>query len=283
VKELTISTIRADKVVELFEREIKVLKQIQHPRIPSYIERVTTEHGKVRSIFIVMQYVEGSTLEQELESKRYTEAAVRGICLELGTILEHLHSLSPAVVHRDIKPANVMRSTDGALWLIDFGAVKDHGGPGQDGQTIVGSLGHMAPEQLHGEASPASDIYAVGALAVTLLTRLKPRTLLDASGRLAWHQHANVSSEFAGALDLMLSWNPDSRPSSVREALAYKENAIQRSLPGGSESNEALVKTGVSEGALWFGVITVIVASGFVSLFATGLIGLAAYFSAGAP
>jgi serine/threonine protein kinase len=76
------------------------------------------------------------------------------------------------VVHRDIKPSNLVRDRDGTLALVDFGGVAD--GASANGSTLVGTYGYRAPEQLHGQATPATDLYALGATIVALAGGVEP-------------------------------------------------------------------------------------------------------------
>src|SRR5690606_3127387 len=145
---------------------------------------------------------------------RYTSAEVLDVVDELLGVLAYLHALAPPIIHRDLKPANVLRRTvDGRLVLVDFGAVRD---AMQDlelgGSTITGTFGYMAPEQFRGDAVPATDLYGVGALAVCLLTRREPHTLLGPSGRLEWEAHTRVDPVLATLLHRLLEPDPRRRP-----------------------------------------------------------------------
>ncbi|MEZ4474291.1 MAG: protein kinase [bacterium] len=122
--------------------------------------------------YLVQEFVAGPTLAAELTRRRYTEDEVLAILDELAEVLAYLHRLMPPVVHRDLKLKNVIRrSSDQKLVLIDFGAVRDVvADPRVGGSTVAGTYGYMAPEQFRGEASPQSDLYALGVLGVVLLS-----------------------------------------------------------------------------------------------------------------
>ena len=220
IKEMVMSRARADKSRELFEREARVLRQLSHGQIPAYLDDFAIKNGKMQSLCLVQEFIEGTSLADELTSHRYTESEVLEICAELLEILGYLHGLSPPVVHRDLKPRNVMRRSDGKLVLIDFGAVRDAlKNVDIGGSSVAGTFGYMAPEQFQGDATPASDLYGLGALAVALLTRREPHTMLDAHGRLQWHEHAAVSAQCRATIDQFIRPEATERPASARAAI----------------------------------------------------------------
>ncbi len=209
------------KLRQLLDRETAVLRQLSHPGIPAYIEHFERGSGRLRALYIVQEFIPGPTLEQELADRRYRPDEVLVIAAELLAILDYLHGLSPPVVHRDLKPANVIRRPDGRLALIDFGAVRDTlQDPALGGSTVAGTFGYMAPEQFRGDADPRTDLYALGALAVRLLTRREPRTLLDHQNRIHFRDHLQVPPGVRALLERLLASDPDRRPASARDALA---------------------------------------------------------------
>ena len=220
LKELLYQRLASFEPEEQFRREAAVLRQLDLPGVPAYVDDFTVTTGRAVSLFLVQELVQGETLAEEMEHKRYREGEVLDILEALLHILRDLHSLSPPVVHRDIKPTNVMRRDDGSLVLIDFGAVKDvlnktrRGGP-----SVAGTIGFMAPEQLTGHAEPATDLFGAGALAVALLSRRDPADLLDDDGRLDWARHVSVSSKAEAYLRSLLAPRIDDRPRSAAAAL----------------------------------------------------------------
>ena len=211
IKEMAYRHANSIKALELFEREATVLQQTSHPGIPEYLEHFEAGDGKARALYLVQEFLEGQTLAEESSGRRYTEDEVLGIVDELLEILTYLHALRPRIIHRDLKPENVMRrASDGKLVLIDFGSVRDAvKDPELGGSTVAGTFGYMAPEQFRGVAEPGTDLYAVGALAVNLLTRREPHQMLGPTGSLDWRRHVQVSDGTLSVLNTLLA--PDIR------------------------------------------------------------------------
>lgn len=245
VKELPFRQIDDLKVKELFEREANVLEQLDHPGVPAYVDDFTYGTGKNVSLFLVQEFIDGPNLDAELQSRRYDEMEVLAVMREVATILAYLHGLSPPVVHRDVKPKNVLRRPNGALALVDFGsvraAIEDRA---LGGSTVAGTFGYMAPEQFRGDATAKSDLYAVGALGVRLLTRKDPSVLVDHGGRLTqWRPLANVGNATANLIDTLLDADPDNRPESARDLI----QRIQRVEMGMDDEEDEVVPTAPPE------------------------------------
>ena len=241
IKELLVRRLDDFKTQELFEREARVLRELEHPGVLRYHDDFSAGHGRQHGHYLVTDFVEGQTLEAELESTRFTEAQVLVILAQLAEVLAYLHTRQPPVVHRDLKPANVMRRrADGRLLLIDFGAVREamvEGG----GSTVAGTFGYMAPEQLMGQASPASDVYALGVLAVALLSRQSPHDLLDAEHQLQWRRALSVTPACEALLDAMLARDPVRRLPNGVELIAWVKAAqAGRRLEGAGTQVPAL-------------------------------------------
>lgn len=225
LKELSVRALHSFKALELFERETAVLRSLRHPAIPAYVEHFHLQSGKQVSLYLVQEFIQGHTLEEELKSERFDEAQLLGMLGELLDVLEYLHQCSPAVIHRDIKPSNIMRrQADGRLVLIDFGAVREVvKDPDLGGSTVAGTFGYMAPEQFAGVALPTTDLYGLGVTLLTLLTRRQPQEMLDAHHVLQWRGHVKSSDRLLRVLERLLEPDYKSRASSasqVRELLA---------------------------------------------------------------
>ncbi|MEZ4449391.1 MAG: serine/threonine-protein kinase [Nannocystaceae bacterium] len=160
IKVLHLGSLGGDwKPFDLFEREAAALASLSHPGIPRYLDRFAMESSG--DFFLVMERIAGAPLSQRLGAPHDPKALIDWLRQALE-ILDYLHSRVPPVIHRDIKPSNLILRPDGRLCLIDFGGVRLALQP-EGGSTMIGTFGYMAPEQLHGEATPATDIYALGA------------------------------------------------------------------------------------------------------------------------
>lgn len=161
------------KDVELAEREARVLQSLSHPKLPAYIDHFE-EDG---ALYLVMEKVEGESLAAfRKRGAVMGDEQVFRLLRDASDVLDYLHGRVPPVIHRDLKPGNVILRPDGSFAFVDFGAVRDKLRP-RGGSTVVGTFGYMAPEQLQGRALPASDVYAIGATALTLLTDSEPEDL----------------------------------------------------------------------------------------------------------
>ncbi|MEG4837844.1 serine/threonine-protein kinase [Microcoleus sp. B9-D4] len=237
------------KSEELFEREAGVLYKLQHNQIPRFRELFRVSISDRGYLFFVQDYVPGQTYRFLLDARkrqglRFIEAEINQLLLQILPVLEYIHSLG--VIHRDISPDNlILRSSDGMPVLIDFGGVKQvaatveslfaeaNGTPAP--ATRIGKLGYAPVEQMQmGIVSPHSDLYALAATVLVLLTGKEPHQLLD-SHTLNWNWRAecSLSPNLSLVLDKMLAQQPSQRYSSAREVmLALSGNPpLQPPLP----------------------------------------------------
>ena len=123
-------------------------------------------------------------------------------------------------MHRDIKPSNIVRAPDGKIALVDFGGVLD-AARDKGGSTIVGTFGYMAPEQLHGRVTPATDIYALGATIVALASGIEPEDVPRKGLRMDLDKHLPAMDRgLRAALTAMTDPDPDKRPQRARDVVA---------------------------------------------------------------
>src|SRR6266566_3939876 len=164
-----------------FSREARVLAQLDHPNIlPVY------DYGEQDGYaYLVMPYMAGGSLKDLLKVRQVLPPAeaIR-LTTEALNALQYAHERG--LIHRDIKPGNMLFKADGKLMLCDFGLVKVFAAEGENkspfetasetGPAITGTPEYMPPEQIHGQPSPASDIYAIGIVLYEMLTGVRPFT-----------------------------------------------------------------------------------------------------------
>jgi len=208
------------KVLELFEREAKVLACLNHPAIPKYLDYFQVETSQNHWFYLVQELAPGMSLAKLVKQGwQPDEAKVRKIARQILEILDYLHNLTPAIIHRDINPQNVILDEQGHIFLVDFGAVQNiYRNTLTQGSTVVGTYGYMAPEQFRGQAYIASDLYGLGATLLFLLTRRSPANLPQ--HRLKIDVHAQVQSqELANWLEKMIEPVAEDRFASAQDAL----------------------------------------------------------------
>lgn len=169
LKEMNTDMMQIAKAQELFEREARTLKALDHPGIPQYYD-FFVEGGKK---YLAMELIHGQDLEQRiLHLGPVTPQQAIEWMIQTCDILNYIHSCEPPLIHRDIKPANLMvRHRDNRVVVLDFGAVKEIGTvPG----TRIGAEGYAAPEQDRGTPVTQSDLYAIGPTLIFLLTGVAP-------------------------------------------------------------------------------------------------------------
>jgi len=164
---------RDENRLQRFRSEAIALGRLHHPNIAS-LYHLLEQDG---NFYMVMEYVEGQTLEDIVRLKGALPPRLAIDIFNDGLHgFEHAHTRG--VIHRDIKPSNLMVSTDGVTKITDFGIARMTGG-GRLTQTgkLIGTLEYMSPEQVRGlEQDARSDIYSLGILLFELLTGRVPFT-----------------------------------------------------------------------------------------------------------
>ncbi len=232
LKALSLRRMNDWKILELFEREAKVLSQLDHPAIPRYLDYFQIDTASDRDFYIVQQLVEGKSLAQAIADGWHgTEADIKKIVEQVLDVLIYLHELKPPVIHRDIKPQNLILQPNHKIALVDFGAVQDTYRNTQiGGSTVVGTYGYMPPEQFRGKAVPATDLYALGATILFLLTGRSPSDLPEIRFKISFRDSVNISPHFADWLDKMIEPAIEDRFSSARQSLKALQNQTSPSL-----------------------------------------------------
>lgn len=218
--------------LKLFEREAQVLQALNHPRIPCYRDyfSLDREAGAGLPWFgLVQDYIPGFSLQELLEKgKNFSEKQVRKIATKVLEILIYLHELSPPVLHRDIKPSNLIWGEDQHVYLVDFGAVQAQAAVTGVTFTVVGTSGYAPLEQFWGRAVAASDLYALGATLIHLLTGMTPADLPQKDSRIQFSDRVSVNPTLVSWIEKMTEIALEKRFSKARDALAaLKSGKIQ--------------------------------------------------------
>ena len=212
------------KVLELFEREAQILAQLNHTSIPRYLDYFYVEKRRHRFFYIAQQLAQGQSLAELIEQGWQPNIdEVKSIAIALLKILVYLQKFTPPIIHRDIKPQNIIRSDDGQIFLVDFGAVRDtyhHTLTG--GSTVIGTYGYMAPEQFRGQAVLATDLYGLGNTILFLLTQKSPADLPQHKFKIDVHSLSLIQGDtnFLDWIEKMIEPIAKDRFHSAKEALA---------------------------------------------------------------
>ena len=198
---------------EYFAREADTLAQLKHSAIPAISDRFDQQNRH----YLVMEYVEGRNLEEELALRGgpLPESLVIDIARQLCDVLAYLHGLQPPIIYRDVKPSNVMLTGNGRVVLVDFGIARLF--KAQRKGTMIGTLGFAPPEQYQGIADPRSDLYSLGATLHYILTGRDPEKFPPFSFPAVRELRPAVSSNLAGAIDRALAYEMLNRPGTIQE------------------------------------------------------------------
>ena len=173
----------ARQAQERFETEARLLAELSHPGIP----RIYSYFSEAGRHYIVMEYIEGETLEQAVDhvdplghpvaARPLPAEEVVRHAVRTCRVLEYLGDQPIAVVHHDVKPANlIVDANSGEVRLVDFGTARTRTRWAtqvrlrQGVSTLFGTEGYAAPEQYQGLSEPRSDVYALAATAYHILT-----------------------------------------------------------------------------------------------------------------
>ena len=220
--------------LRLFEREIEVLRSLDHPTIPKYLDSFDVEMSKAKGFGLVQENISALSLERGVQRGRvFSETDIREIGRSLLETLIYLHRMSPPMIHRDIKPSNVLlgdRSGNfvGDVYLVDFGAVQTAVMSDRQTMTVVGTYGYMPPEQFAGRSSPGSDLYSLGATLLYLVTGKHPAEMVSEDLELEFGDIGHVSQHLEDWLTCMVQPIKSKRFGSALEALEALE---KRSTP----------------------------------------------------
>ena len=210
-----------DAAADRFRREARAVAGLSHPNIVTVFDSGEDEDGP----FIVFELVTGTTVGELIRRKGGLDpSTVADLVRQAASALDHAHE--SGIVHRDVKPANLLVDESGHLKLADFGialTATPEATLTQPG-SVVGTLAYLAPEVIAGgEATPASDIYSLGATAYEMVSGKPPfapdniPAMVEAiqSGRVVDLEGA--PPEFAGPIKRAMSTDPGDRPATAGE------------------------------------------------------------------
>ncbi|AFY95503.1 serine/threonine protein kinase [Chamaesiphon minutus] len=185
------------------EREMQVLKDLEHPGIPCYLGSIQTDDG----YSIVQEFKDAQALSIP---RSFDPDQIKQIVVSILEILVYLQDRIPVVIHRDIKPENVLVDADLNVYLIDFGFARIGGGEVAMSSVAAGTFGFMAPEQLYNKGlTAATDLYGLGAMSIALLTQTKSTrmdALIDEDGKITFqHLTPKLSIRFMEWLETIVA------------------------------------------------------------------------------
>lgn len=208
------------KLRKKFIDEAKALCRLQHPGIV----RVTDVFEENGTAYFVMDYVDGRSLSDMVNSRPLSEPVALDYIRQVCVALQYVHSSNR--LHLDIKPANIMVDRQGKAVLIDFGASKQYDEENDENtSTLMGKTpGYAPPEQMGNAVShfiPATDIYALGATLYKVLTGVTPpASNLIISGEVLPPMPQSISAATRDAVAAAMQLNKNKRPQSVADFLA---------------------------------------------------------------
>ncbi|MDT5060046.1 MAG: hypothetical protein QOH63_505 [Acidobacteriota bacterium] len=226
-------------VKKKFRQEVEALARIDHPGVVGVLQAGEMPDGRP---YLIMQYIEGKNLRSVMKAEGMNLAHVAQIIRQIGQALTSAHDRG--IYHRDLKPENIMLQALGDdeehVKLIDFGVatVKDSQVAANHATTMVaGTVGYMAPEQMLGKPSAASDTYALGVIAYEMVTGRRPFNP-DSPYQLLGLQRDGVRIKPA---DLRPSL-PEPAETSILKALSYEQQERHaRARDFGEELSRALI------------------------------------------
>jgi serine/threonine protein kinase len=235
-----------------FKREAQTLAQLQHPNIVRFYG--LEEDGDL--VFMLMDYVEGTTLRKEIRrlGRPFVPERILEIMRPVCSAMHYAHESN--IVHCDIKPANIMIDASGRVLVADFGIAR-MAETATATMVGAGTPAYMAPEQARGEnPTPQTDIYALGIMLYEMLsggerpfTGEHARTTGSTSEKIRWEQlnleppslrklNPTVAPDLEAVVLKCLEKSPDRRFASVQEFL----NALTLAIPGAEKAAETKAK-----------------------------------------
>jgi eukaryotic-like serine/threonine-protein kinase len=210
---------------KLFLQEAELLSSLSHPNLPVVADFFEYQGKPI----LVMEFVPGQPLEQRLHEANapLLEQQVLSYGMQVARVLHYLHTRQPPIIYRDLKPSNIMLTPEGVLKLIDFGVARTYKERKSKDTIAMGSAGYAPPEQYgKGQTDARSDVYALGATLLHLLTNMPPIPLQTPSAASIRKLNPSVDSQTERVIMKAMALDPGLRYRSAAEF----EQALMRRL-----------------------------------------------------
>ncbi|HSD23138.1 MAG TPA: protein kinase [Solirubrobacterales bacterium] len=232
-REVAVKRLRTDAPEESlrrFRREARIGATLNHPNFVSVFDTIATDEGAL----IVMEYVPGPSLEELMGQGAMDPEEAVSILEAAAAALDHAHR--EGVIHRDIKPGNILVREDGTVKLADLGIARAVGATQITAEgRVIGTATYMAPERFEaaGAGGPASDVYALAAVAYELLSGVRIDEVAPGGEHPPDRQALAANWPKAGAAAFAvvmrgLSHDPARRQDSAGEFVAELDDALRR-------------------------------------------------------
>ncbi|MGC1244690.1 MAG: serine/threonine-protein kinase, partial [Spirulinaceae cyanobacterium] len=223
---------------ETYEQELNMLRNLNHPSIPHYLDSFSTPQG----FCLVQEYIEAVPLTTP---KSWTSDSIRQLALAVLDILIYLQQQQPGIIHRDLKPENILIDVEEKVYLVDFGFAGSGGGEVAVSSVVKGTLGFMPPEQLFNrQLTESADLYGLGMTLICLLTGTNSASignLIDANYYVHFrHIVPSGANAWLNWLENLVEANPQDRFANATEAKEALEEIDLSRLPKLRLSKEKL-------------------------------------------
>src|SRR6266508_2102087 len=195
---------------KLFLQEAELLSSLSHPNLPVVADFFEYQGKPI----LVMEFVPGQPLEQRLHEANapLLEQQVLSYGIQIARVLHYLHTRQPPIIYRDLKPSNIMLTPEGVLKLIDFGVARTYKERKSKDTIAMGSAGYAPPEQYgKGQTDARSDVYALGATLLHLLTNMPPIPLQTPSAASIRKLNPSVDDRTEGVIMRAMALDPNVR------------------------------------------------------------------------
>ena len=260
IKMISANLLSESELNERFLREARAAAQLNHPNIVTVYEFADDDSG----VFLVMELLEGESLQQAIESNQ-----LGGLDLRLDILEQICEGLGFAheaeIVHRDLKPGNIHINKDGRAKLLDFGLAPLPSSEMTTTGIVMGTPNYMSPEQVNGESDVdvRSDVFSMGVICYEMLTGQKPfeaDTLTQTMFRIVQGKReplrnfSQVPPPLATIVEQALSLDRESRPQNATELLIQLQDvrdesiAVAQQLDFDGQAGTVIVPTGPAAG-----------------------------------